>query len=147
MLLPFTEDLVLTSAGDAEMAVLADRHYSRRKRGSGQFLYAGRKLVIRNSEGTILFGWLWELEGMRMDQQRGYCCSIIRNESSRLSSDVILEAERIARQQWGPSRMFTYVNPAKIRSVNPGYCFKVAGWHFVHRTRDGKHLLAKERAA
>ena len=62
MLLPFTEDLVLTSAGDAEMALLADRHYSRRKRGSRQFLYAGRKLVIHNSEGTILFGWLWELE-------------------------------------------------------------------------------------
>ena len=42
--------------------------------------------------------------------------------------------------------MFTYVDPAKIRNVSPGYCFKVAGWRFVHRTRDGKHLLAKERA-
>jgi len=147
VLLPFTEDLVLTSAADAEMAILPDRHYSRLRRGRRQFLYAGRKLVIRNSAGTILFGWSWELEGMRMDEQRDYCCSIFRNESSPLSSDVILEAERIARQHWGPGRMFTYVDPAKIRSVNPGYCFKVAGWHFVHRTRDGKHLLVKERAA
>lgn len=40
MPLPFTEDLIPTGAADAEMAMLADRHYSRRKRGSGQFLYA-----------------------------------------------------------------------------------------------------------
>lgn len=43
--------------------------------------------------------------------------------------------------------MFTYVDPSKIRSFNPDYCFKVAGWRFIRRTRSGKHLLAKEPTA
>jgi hypothetical protein len=25
--------------------------------------------------------------------------------------------------------MFTYVDPGKIRSSNPGYCYLMAGWH------------------
>jgi hypothetical protein len=42
--------------------------------------------------------------------------------------------------------MFTYVDPRKIRSRNPGYCFKVAGWAFIRRTTEGLHLLAKDCA-
>jgi hypothetical protein len=30
--------------------------------------------------------------------------------------------------------MLTYVWDAKVRSVNPGYCFKMAGW-VVHPTK------------
>lgn len=79
-----------------------------------------------------------------MDGQLGYNCSIFRNESSRRSSEIILEAEEWAFEKWGPSRIYTYVDPRKITSPNPGYCFKVAGWKFARRGRDGKHLLAKE---
>lgn len=144
MLLPFTDSLIVTTPFDPEMAMLADRHYSRRSVGNRQFMYSGRKIVIRNAEGTLLFGWYWPQDDMRMDKQTGYCCSIFRNESQRLASEVILECEEIAIARWGPNRMFTYVRPDKIRSVNPGYCFKRAGWHFIRKTRDGKHLLAKE---
>lgn len=59
MLLPLTDGLIRTTHFDGEMSMLADRHYSRRTIGARQFLYSGRKLVLRNSEGTVLFGWIW----------------------------------------------------------------------------------------
>lgn len=145
MLLPFSDALVVTTHFDAECAMLADRHYSRRTPGARQFLYSGRKIVIRDNEGLLVFGWIWPYEEMRLDAQTGYNCAIFRNESTRLSSEVILECERIAVGRWGPNRGFTYVKPSAIRSTNPGFCFKKAGWKFVKPSSDGKlHLLAKE---
>lgn len=144
MLLPFSNSLVVTTHFDGEMSMLADRHYSRRTVGARQFMYSGRKIVIRNTEGSVLFGWLWPHDDKRMDGQTGYGCAIFRNESARLSSSIILECERIAFDKWGPNRMYTYVNPEKILSVHPGYCFKQAGWKFLRRAKDGKHLLVKE---
>lgn len=97
--------LQITKRFDPEMAMLADRHYSR---------------------------------------QSGYYCAIFRNETQATSSSLILECEEIVFTEWGNCRMFTYIDPAKVRSANPGYCFKCAGWKFIRRTSDGKHLLAKE---
>ena len=31
-----------------------------------------------------------------------------------------------------------------VNSVNPGYCFKCAGWRFSRLSKGGKHLLIKE---
>jgi len=37
------------------------------------------------------------------------------------------------------------IDGAVVESVNPGYCFKMAGWKFVRTSKDGKlHLLTKE---
>jgi len=80
---------------------------------------------------------------LRMDSQTGYYCTIFRNESDRCSSDIILECERIAIDKWGPNRLYTFIDPNKIRSVNPGYCFKCAGWRFEGVTQSGKHILVK----
>src|SRR6202042_403451 len=123
--------LIRTTHMDAEMSMLADRHYSRRTPGARQFLNNGRKLVLRNADGTVLFGWIFPDPAMRFDDQVGYNCAIFRNESPRLSSEIILEAEAMAFDKWGPDRMYTYVHPEKIASRNPGYCFKQAGWKNV----------------
>jgi hypothetical protein len=144
MLLPFTKKLVVTTHFDPEMAALPDRHYSRRTIGARQFMYSGRKIVIRNAEGSVLFGWIFPDPAMRMDSQTGYYCSIFRNESERKSSEIILECEEIALKRWGPGRMYTFIDPTKIKSCNPGYCFKVAGWKFKGLTKSGKHILVKE---
>ena len=132
------------------MALLADRHYSRRTVGARQFLYNGRKIVIRDALGLVLFGWMFPDEDKRMDGQAGYNCAIFRNESPRRSSEIILECEAIAIERWGLNRMYTYVNPAKIASSNPGYCFKQAGWGNVRNpdgsirvSKSGQHLLEK----
>ena len=142
MRLAFSDALIVTNHFDPEMAMLADRHYSRRTVGARQFLYSGRKIVIRDAAGLVLFGWMFPDEDKRMDGQTGYNCAIFRNESQRQSSDIILECEDIAIARWGPGRMYTYVNPAKIRSVNPGYCFKQAGWKNV-RNADGSIHISK----
>lgn len=143
MLLPYTEGLIQTTHFDQECRLLADRHYSRRTVGAKQFCYSGRKLVLRNAEGTVLFVWMFPDPAMRMDEQTGYNCAIFRNESGRRSSEIILEAEALAFEKWGPDRLYTYVHPAKIASVNPGYCFKCAGWHYERPSKSGQHLLVK----
>ncbi len=143
MLLPFTDGLMRTTPFDQECRQLADRHYSRRTVGARQFAYSGRKLVLRDALGLVLFVWMFPDPAMRMDGQIGYNCAIFRNESTRRSSEIILEAETHAVEKWGPNRFYTYVDPAKIASRNPGYCFKVAGWRHILTTPKGKHLLVK----
>jgi len=150
VLLPFTEGLMRTTHFDDECRQLADRHYSRRTVGARQFAYSGRKLVLRDVGGSVLFVWMFPDPAMRMDGQEGYNNAIFRNESDRRSSEIILEAEWHAVQKWGPARAYTYIDPSKVRSRNPGYCFKQAGWVNVRRpdgtiwlSADGKHLLEK----
>lgn len=156
MRLPFTSGLIQTTHVDAEMAMLADRHYSRRTVGARQFLYSGRKLVLRNAEGSILFGWMFPDPTMRMDGQRGYNCAIFRNESDRKSSEIILEAERLAFDKWGPNRLYTYIDPSKTRTIKRhgqrvvGFCYRKAGWKPLvsldgkpRLSKSGHHLLVK----
>jgi hypothetical protein len=80
---------------------------------------------------------------MRMDGQTGYNCSIFRNESTRLSSEIILEAESLAERKWGSNRFYTYVDGRKIKSRNPGFCFLKAGWRRIGYSKSGLLLLAK----
>lgn len=135
--------LIRTTHFDWDMSRLADRHYSRRTVGARQFAYSGRKLVLRNAEGSVLWVWMYPDPAMRMDGQTGYNCAIFRNESSRLSSEIILEAEQHAIQKWGLDRMYTYVDPKRVRSSNPGYCYLMAGWHHHGYSKTGKRLLVK----
>lgn len=144
MILPLTEGLIKTTHFDGEMAALADRHYSRRTIGARQFLYSGRKLVLRDCEGLILFGWIWPEDDKRMDRQTGYNCAIFRNESKRKASDIILEAEREAFKKWGSNRLYTYIDPNKTAIIKAlrnypqwgirrgerivGFCYRKAGW-------------------
>lgn len=156
MLLGFTDGLVKTTHFDAEMSMLADRHYSRRTIGARQFLYSGRKLVLRNTEGTVLFGWIWAEDDKRMDGQRGFNCAIFRNESKRKSSEIILEAELEAIAKWGINRMFTYIDPQKTKSIVAlrdypkwgikkgerivGFSYRKAGWKPVLKKGGRPHL-------
>lgn len=141
-LLKFSDELVRVGKFDPESVLLADRHYSRQKRGTNQFMPPGRTMILRSAEGDVVFGWLWQ--NKRDDGQIGYNCSIFRNESERLSSDIIIEAEQKVVAEWGENRAFTYINPDGIRNkANPGYCFKCAGWKFVKQIKSGLHLLEK----
>lgn len=143
MLLDFYGDSLLkTTPFDQECRLLADRHYSRQSVGNKQFCGNGRKLVLRDARSEVLCVWMFQ--AFRLDRQTGYNCALFRNESSRRSSEIILEAERMAVEKWGPHRFYTYIDPRRIASRNPGYCFKVAGWLHVSTTKSGKHLLVKE---
>jgi hypothetical protein len=143
MFLDFEPGLIRTTHFDPEMSALADRHYSRRTPGARQFCYSGRKLVLRDAPGLVLFVWMFPDVSLRMDNQTGYNCAIFRNESSRKSSEIILEAERLAVEKWGSNRAYTFVDARKIKSTNPGCCFKKAGWISAGMTKGGKHILEK----
>lgn len=117
-----------------------DRHYSRRRyrdgRRSRKFVGPGEYMVLMNVQGTALLIWKRFIETGRTEPI-GVNCAVFRNESATRSSDLILEAERFAWERWPSERLYTYVNPAAIRSTNPGYCFIVAGWTRLRETTTG----------
>lgn len=145
---PARDSWTVSHKYDPQGAALADRHCSRRKVGSPQFMPPGQTLVLVRP-GAV-FGW-WRphpLSGLQaMNGLDGWTCTIFRNESSELSSLLVLQAERALSESGagcGPDGMLTYVFDRKIKSVNPGYCFKRAGWHVRGRSARGdKTLLTK----
>lgn len=133
-----------TTKFDAECAALADRHYSRRKVGSPQFMPPGQTIVL--AQPGAVFGW-WRphpRSGIKqMNGLDGWTCTIFRNETSLLSSQLILEAEEFI-DDCGPDGLLTYVYDAKVRSSNPGACFKMAGWRRAGRSADGRKTLLQK---
>lgn len=130
---------------DKRAVALADRHYSRRKVGSPQFMPPGETVVLLSDDGRAVFGW-WRphpRSGLKaMNGLDGWTCSIFRNESERLSSELILEAEMALAGSWcGPDGLLTYIWDKKVQSSNPGYCFKRAGYKVRGRSADGKKTL------
>ncbi len=76
----------------------------------------------------------------------GWTCTIFHRKvpsQARLASELILAAECVlaADYKCGPDGMMTYVWEAMVRSDNPGYCFKAAGWRRVGQSVDGRKAL------
>lgn len=124
-----------------EAVALADRHYSRRKVGSPQFMPPGQTLVLLGDQAV--WGW-WRPHPdsgiVAMNKLDGWTCTIFRNEGPTQSSTMILAAEAILAErigECGPDGMLTYVWDKRVRSANPGYCFK----HIA-----GSDVLLKEAA-
>ena len=131
-------------------ARLADGHYSRRTVGSPQFMPPGETVVLMTLERDALFGW-WRPHpnsGIKaMNGLDGWTCTIFRNCSSILSSCLIVDAELALLSlgvTCGPSGLITYVWDKRIKSINPGYCFKRAGWIRIGRSADGKKTLLQK---
>lgn len=135
---------------DPRACALADRHYSRRKPGSGQFMPPGQTVVLLSEDERAVFGW-WRphpTSGLRaMNGLDGWTCTIFRNESPALSSTMILAAECVLAglHDVGPDGFITYVWDAKVRSANPGYCFIRAGYERAGRSADGRKTLLLHR--
>jgi hypothetical protein len=136
---------------DPRAAALADRHYSRRKIGSPQFMPPGQTIVLITPAGDAVYGW-WRPHpdsGIKaMNGLDGWTCTIFRNESLVYqSSDLIVDAEDAIREAGygcGPSGLITYVFDRKVKSKNPGYCFKLAGYTLTGRSADGRKSLLQK---
>lgn len=133
---------IITHKGDDSCRRLADRHYSRQTIGHPMFTRPGRNLVLRTAEGNA--AWVtWY--GLRDDGLDAFECTLFRNESEHLSSYLIRAAVEAIREEWGPflppDGIITYVAANKVRSTNPGCCFKIAGWKRVGESKKRKHLL------
>lgn len=126
--------------GDARARAIFDRHYSRHRYQDGRrpklFCGPGGKIVLMTADCSALFVWR---KFKSDDGQVGINCAIFRNEGAELSSMLILEAEQLAWARWPGERLYTYVDGRKIKSGNPGYCFKLAGWRMCGVTK--RHQL------
>lgn len=130
--------------GDATCRAIFNRHYSRRRYTDGRrpklFVGPGEKIVLRTADARALFVWRKFLDAA-IPRQEGVSCAVFRNEGNMLSSELIRHAMRHAWHRWPGERLYTYVNPRKIRSTNPGYCFLAAGWRRAGTTKGGLLIL------
>jgi hypothetical protein len=72
-------------------------------------------------------------------------CSMFRNESEHLSSELILEAISVTRHVYGdiPDRgMVTFIDRSKTKpKKHPGFCYLKAGFHPAGMTKGGLHAV------
>ncbi len=129
---------------DPLVVALANRHYSR-DHPSKAVGSPARSLVLRDPAGLVAFVWTWPRDGYRLDGQTGANCELFRREGGAQASALILEAEALVVERWPEvRRFFTYVDPARVASPNPGYCFLCAGYRRDGVSASGKLRLVKE---
>lgn len=143
----FNDDGYWIKVNDGNVVALNlfEKHYSCYKYKDGRkrklFVGPGEKVVLIGKNNDALFVWR---KFRSMDNQEGINCSVFRNESNILSSELLNQAEIIARKKWPVERFYTYVNPFKIKSKNPGYCFKVNGWKKCGVTKMNKLIILEK---
>jgi hypothetical protein len=87
--------------------------------------------------------WVWR-KFISMAGEQGVNNAVFRNEGAILSSILIRDACEWAWDKWPGQRLYTYVDPTKIKSTNPGYCFLQAGWHRCGMSQKGLIILEVE---
>lgn len=135
----------LSHRGDPRARPLADRHYTRQKPGTPQFVPPGRCLVLLTERADALWVTSWPFAAYVQHAWAGaWMCALFRNEGPVLSSALIREAVAVTRWYFGappPLGFVTFVNTQKIRHKrDPGRCYRKAGWAPVGLT--GKGLVA-----
>ncbi len=138
---------LIVSDHNPELRALADRHYSRKTKGAKKYVGPGEYMALLTPEEKAGFIWRKQKLELRMDGQEGIECTLFRNEAPELylSSNLILEAEKLALVKWPETtRFFTYVNPAKIKSTYPGFTFIKAGYKKTGTNKSGKLIILEK---
>jgi hypothetical protein len=128
---------------DQRARALADRHYSRQRIGSPQFMPPGRTIVLLTLDEHALWGVALN---MAPTGEQRWRCTIFRNEGPELSSDLVREATRRTFELWRhrygglPSvPLTTEIDPDLVRRKRDvGRCFRRAGWTFVRIVQRAK---------
>jgi hypothetical protein len=136
----------LSHRADKRALPLADRHYNRQKIGSPQFVPPGRCIVLGlEVAGQYDYVALWVsswpfAEYVRHAWAGAWVCTMFRNESSVLSSELIREAVAITRGRWDVPElgMITFVDRSKVRHKRDfGRCYRRAGFKPCGFTKGG----------
>ena len=139
--------------GDPRAYALMKNHYSFQSYKDGRrqnlsyrnrhlFVGPGQKMVLMTVDCRALFVWRKFID---KSGQQGINCAVFHNSGNELSSELIIEAEQLAWQRWPAERLYTYVNSKKIKSRNPGYCFKMAGWQVCGETKVNKLVILEKQ--
>ncbi len=145
-LMAASEHWCLTRDGDPRGYELYQAHYARRnylEQRQRLFAGPGRKLVLLSKDGAALFVWRLFKDAIQ-PPQAGFNCAVFRNEGTVRSSELIREAVEIVFMRWGRDRCYTLVDGRKVRSTNPGCCFKKAGWRRCGTSKGGKLIFCLE---
>lgn len=132
----------LSYRADPEAVKIADRHYNRQKIGSPQFVPPGRCVVLATPDYDALWVTSWPFAQYVKHVWAGaWMNSCFRNESTHLSSEMILEAIAVTRSVWPEPPtlgMVTFVDAKKIKKKrDPGRCYRRAGIQHVGFTKAG----------
>ena len=131
---------LVSHRADPDAVALADRHYNRQKPGSPQFVPPGRCFVLLSECRRAVWVTSWPFAEYAKHAWAGaWVNSIFRNEGAGLSSALIRSAVAATRAHWSPPTLgiVTFVDAAKVRSTNPGCCYKHAGWQRAGTTKGG----------
>lgn len=140
----------LSNRADKRALPLANRHYTRQKPESDQFLPPGRCLVLLTEDEKALWVTSWPLAEWTKHMWAGaWMCSMFRNEGKVLSSELIIEAVAATRWYFGHAPalgMVTFVDGEKTKKgrgkkEQPGNTFRAAGFE---RAQCPLHYLVNE---
>lgn len=136
---------------DRRALPLADRHYSRQKPGTPQFVKPGRCLVLILPSRDGLWVSSYPLAEYTKHEWAGaWECSLARNESGELGAGLIREAVAATRWHWGDAPylgMVTFINPHEVagyyrrHTLEWGYSFYKAGFRHVGWTKGGLYAM------
>lgn len=140
-----------TKDGDRALIAVYEKHYSSYHYKDGrirtQCIGPGEVIALSTWERDAFFVWrnfiddcIDERTGER---QAGVNNAIFANHSKHLSSELIRQACAVANVAWPNQRRYTYVDPKKIKSTNPGFCYLKAGWNRCGKTKSGLLILEK----
>lgn len=138
-------------------------HYSRRTPGSKTFTGVGQEVVLV----TVCGRAVWAVVRQRTPSRLGTGASrgrrgvtdprprfvwrnmMFRNLGAGLSSSLIRAATEMTYREWAkrygelpPERLRTEIDVHRIRSTNPGCCYKLAGWGDGYMVRGKLYLYA-----
>ncbi|HLH92113.1 MAG TPA: hypothetical protein VKX28_27075 [Xanthobacteraceae bacterium] len=137
-----------SNRADPRAVALADRHYSRQKPGSPQFMPPGSCRVLVASNSKAVFGLSFpKAEYVKHAWAGAWVVSIFRNEEAGpLASDMIRQAMAHMRTEYEVPALgcVTFVDPKMVDGVlvrgerMKGFCFWKAGFRLVGETKSGK---------
>lgn len=141
----------------------AGPHYSRRTPGSKTFTGVGQEVVLVTDDGAAC----WAVVRQRTPSAAGSGASrgrvgtsdarprfvwrnmLFRNLGKELSSDLIRRALEMTYAEWAKKygalpieTLRTEIDPRRVRSTNPGCCYKKAGFHNARTVRGKLYLDA-----
>ena len=133
----------VVKSSDPRARALRDRHYSTKRPGGRTVGPPGRRLVLVDEAAGALWVTHWPDPKLALDGIDALRCTVFRREGGELpltlfelelderpASTMVLEAMRLSESVFGPAPAgwLTYVEPAKVASEVPGYCFRRAGY-------------------
>ena len=169
------EEWLLSSSSDRRALDIVDGrgafesfgpHYSRRTRDAKTFTGVGQEIVLIHESGKAVWACVYQrtpsARGSGASRGRGgqtdkrarhiWRNMLFRNLGAGLSSHLIRNALAATYHHWREryndlptERLRTEIDTRRVKSVNPGYCYLMAGWTRDRVVRGKLYMNAPER--